>query len=411
MNVKPTIEHVNGFQVAGVHAGLKANDELDFSLFVSGMDCAVGALFTTNTVKAACVLVDISRMSTHSNTIRAVAVNAKCANACTGEQGIQNAEETARLVADKIGCTPEQVLVLSTGVIGTQLPMDKIERGVTLAHMALGDCWEDAARGIMTTDTRPKLASIEVKFESGDTVQIAGVSKGSGMIAPNMATMLSVIVTDAMLSDTEAQGMLAAANESTFNRIVVDGDTSTNDTVFLLANGASGAALATDADRAAFAAGLEAVAGKLAQDIVRDGEGATKFITLHVVGAADQRAANTIAHTIAASPLVKTAFFGSDANWGRIIAAAGRAGVPFHSTKATLLVQPGQSLDVSPENGAVMLFRGGMPTNYSEDAAMAVMAQDEITVRLNCGMGKGESVVWTCDISYDYVKINGDYRT
>jgi glutamate N-acetyltransferase/amino-acid N-acetyltransferase len=353
----------------------------------------------------------MSRMSTHSSTIRAVAVNAKCANACTGEQGIQNADETARLVAEKIGCAPEQVLVLSTGVIGTQLPMDKIERGVTLAHMALGDCWEDAALGIMTTDTRPKMASVEVALESGETVQIAGVSKGSGMIAPNMATMLGVIVTDAVLSPAEAQGMLAAANEKTFNRIVVDGDTSTNDTVLLLANGASDAPLATDADRLAFAEGLEAVTRKLAQDIVRDGEGATKFITLHVVGAADDDTATRIAHTIAASPLVKTAFAGSDANWGRMIAAAGRAGVAFHSTKAALLVQAGQSLDVSPQNGAVMLFKGGMPTNYSEDEAMAVMANDEITVRLNCGMGTGEAVVWTCDLSHEYVSINGDYRT
>ncbi|MEL6271054.1 MAG: bifunctional glutamate N-acetyltransferase/amino-acid acetyltransferase ArgJ [Chloroflexota bacterium] len=411
VQVKPTIEHVDGFRVAGVHAGLKKDNALDFALFVSDTDCATGALFTTNTVKAACVLVDMEIMSTHSATIRAVAVNTKCANACTGEQGITNAKETAKQVAEKIGCAPEQVLVLSTGVIGTQLPMDKITNGINLAYNALGDCWPEAADGIRTTDTRSKMASAQITLSSGKTVQIAGVSKGSGMIAPNMATMLGVLVTNAALSVEETQGMLARANETTFNRIVVDGDTSTNDTVFLLANGASGAALETDADRIAFAEALEAVARKLAHDIVRDGEGVTKFVTLHVLGATTNEAAKQIASTIATSPLVKTALFGSDANWGRIVAAAGRAGVPFDPMQATLLVQGGESLAVTPENGAVVLFKNGMPTDYSEDDAMAVMAHDSITICLKCGIGDGEAVVWTCDLSYDYVKINGDYRT
>ncbi|MEL7234982.1 MAG: bifunctional ornithine acetyltransferase/N-acetylglutamate synthase, partial [Chloroflexota bacterium] len=206
------------------------------------------------------------------------------------------------------------------------------------------------------------MASAQITLSSGKTVQIAGVSKGSGMIAPNMATMLGVLVTNAALSVEETQGMLARANETTFNRIVVDGDTSTNDTVFLLANGASGAALETDADRIAFAEALEAVARKLAHDIVRDGEGVTKFVTLHVLGATTNEAAKQIASTIATSPLVKTALFGSDANWGRIVAAAGRAGVPFDPMQATLLVQGGESLAVTPENGAVVLFKNGMPT-------------------------------------------------
>ncbi len=407
--VEPTITHVPGFRTAGVHAGLKKDGILDVALFVSDTDCATGAVFTTNTVKAACVQVDMARMKTHADKIRAVAVNAKCANACTGQQGIDNAEATAAMVAEKIGCEPEQVLVMSTGVIGTQLPMDKIGRGFELAYAALGDCWLEAAQGITTTDTRVKMAAAAVTLADGQTVQIAGVSKGSGMIAPNMATMLSVIVTDAALTQTQSQAMLSAANETTFNRIVVDGDTSTNDTVLLLANGASGAAITTDVDKSAFEAALEAVARKLAQDVVRDGEGVTKFVTLHITGAASDTDARQIGNTVATSPLVKTAFFGSDANWGRIVAAAGRAGVPFDPSGAKLYIEAGECDTVGDD--AVLLFDNGMPTDYVEADAAAVMAADAITVHLDCGDGTGEAVIWTCDLSYDYVKINGDYRT
>jgi glutamate N-acetyltransferase/amino-acid N-acetyltransferase len=287
--------------------------------------------------------------------------------------------------------------------------MDKIEHGVNLASAALGNHWLSAAIAIMTTDTRPKSASVQVTIPSGGTVQIAGVSKGSGMIAPNMATMLGVIVTDAALTPAETQAMLSVANAQTFNRIVVDGDTSTNDTVFLLANGASGVQLLTDADRAAFQAGLNAVAQSLAQAVVRDGEGVTKFVTLHVSGATSDADAHKIANTIATSPLVKTALFGSDANWGRIVAAAGRAGVPFEPTRAQLHIQVGQDTQATPD--AVLLFKGGMPTGYAEADAMGVMAAAEIAILLDCGIGNGSATVWTCDLSYDYVKINGDYRS
>jgi len=409
-SIQPAIEQVNGFRVAGVHAGLKQNDALDFALFTSDHDCAVGALFTTNTVKAAPVLVDMETVAHSARHIRAVAVNTRSANACTGEIGLANARQTQQLVAAQIGCQPEQVLVLSTGVIGTHLPMDAIKRGVQQAHATLGHDWQAAADAIRTTDTRPKLAATTVQL-SGGPVQIAGVAKGSGMIAPNMATMLSVITTDAALPPEQAQGLLAVANETTFNRIVVDGDTSTNDTVLLLANGASDISIDGDSDRAAFLAGLEAVCRKLAQDIVRDGEGVTKFVTLHVLGADTQADARHIANTIATSPLVKTAFFGEDANWGRIIAAAGRAGVPFDPDQAVLLVQAGESLEVAPQNGAVRLFDNGTPTDYAEQDAAAVMQHPSVVVRLNCRLGTGEAVIWTCDLSYDYVKINGDYRT
>ena len=405
------IEHVNGFRVAGVHAGLKKDGVRDFALFVSDHNCATGALFTTNSVKAAPVQLGMETIANNSGRIRAVAVNTRSANACTGQTGLDNARTTARLVAEKIGCDAEQVLVLSTGVIGTQLPMDAIINGVNCAYDALGDDWHAAADAIRTTDTRPKLASATVELADGQQVQIAGVSKGSGMIAPNMATMLGVITTDAALTPEQSQAFLAAANETTFNRIVVDGDTSTNDTVFLLANGASGVSIDNEHDRLAFAQALEGVCRKLAQDIVRDGEGMTRFITLNVLAAASDTDARDIANTIATSPLVKTAFFGADANWGRIIAAGGRAGVPFDPAKATLLIQAGESLDVTPENGAVRLFADGMPTDYSEGDASAVMQHPSVTIRLNCGLGDGEAVIWTCDLSYDYVKINGDYRT
>lgn len=409
MNVQATIEGVRGFRVAGVHAGLKRDNRLDFALFVSEMDCAAGAVFTVNTVKAACVLVDMQRMSQQNAHIRAVAINTRCANACTGEQGIANAEQMAQWVAEKVGCDAQQVLVLSTGVIGTQLPMEKIARGVELSYEALGNDWEAAAKGMMTTDTRAKLASVTLTLSSGEQVTVAGVSKGSGMIAPNMATMLGVIVTDAALSPPEAQAMLAVANELTFNRIVVDGDMSTNDTVFFLANGASGAGLATPADHEAFQAALTAVSRKLAQDIVRDGEGVTKFITLNIQGAASEQDAKQIANTIATSPLVKTAFFGSDANWGRIVAAAGRAGVPFDGNAARLYIQTGEADTLSGE--ALLLFENGMPTAYAEADAAAIMQAPSISVTLACGVGSAAATVWTCDLSYDYVKINGDYRT
>jgi glutamate N-acetyltransferase/amino-acid N-acetyltransferase len=412
ITVKPTIEGVNGFRAAGVHAGLKKDEELDFSLVVSDTDCATGAVFTTNTVKAACVLVDMDHIQTHGKAIRAVVINTKVANACTGEQGVANAREMAGYVAEKLECDPRQVLVLSTGVIGPQLPMKKIVNGVNLSCEALGHNWENAALGMMTTDTRPKMASATVNLSSGKTVQVAGISKGSGMIAPNMATMLGVIVTDALLSSDEAHTFLSTANEVTFNRIVVDGDMSTNDTVFLLANGASGEKLLTDEDRRAFQEAVTAVSRKLAQDIVRDGEGVTKFVTLHVQGASSSDDARQIANTVATSPLVKTAFFGNDANWGRIVAAAGRAGVPFDPNAAQLHIQPGEHTQVN-SNGykAVKLFEAGIPLGYSEDEAMAIMAEPSFSVLLDCGGGEGEATVWTCDLSYDYVKINGDYRT
>lgn len=399
------VMQVSGFRVAGVHAGLKADGALDFTLVVSDVPCVAAGVFTTNQVKAAPVLVDMAVLAANPTGIRAVAINTKCANACTGQPGIDNAHAMARLTAERLGVPSDSVLVMSTGVIGTQLPMEKIGRGIDLAAAALGDDWVSAAHGIMTTDTRPKLVRFVFPLD-GKEVHLTGIAKGAGMIAPNMATMLSVIVTDAVISQPVLDAMLKRVNEQTFNAIAVDGDTSTNDTVIVLANGASGAAVESAAALEQFEIMLHSAAELLARDIVRDGEGATKFIQITVSGTHSRDDARKIGNTIATSPLVKTAFYGEDANWGRILAAAGRAGVELDAGKL--------SLSIAPLNGgdAVRLIAGGEPTGYNEAAATAVMQHKEIRIDLDCGLTAGNAVkVWTCDLSHDYVSINGHYRS
>lgn len=395
---------VSGFSVSGVHAGLKANDALDMAVIFSDRPCVAAGVFTTNLMKAAPVLFDIGQLTSNSDNIRAIVVNTKCANACTGEQGLANARETARLAAQALGIESSQVLVMSTGVIGTHLPMPKIARGIELATAALGQDWDAAARGIMTTDTRPKLASESFDTPNGK-VTLTGIAKGAGMIAPNMATLLSAVVTDAVLTAEQAYRLLKQAVEPTFNRIVVDGDMSTNDTLMLLANGASGVSISPNFE-AQFAAALLKVCRELAQAIVRDGEGATKFITLHVKGAVDDAAARQIANAIATSPLVKTAFYGGDANWGRIVAAAGRSGVSFDAASVKLRIAKGETL-----TGDLLLFENEMPTQYSEERATEIVKSPEVYALLDVGQGAGEAIVYTCDLSHDYVSINGSYRS
>jgi len=413
LDVKLTIDPVKGFRVAGIHGGLKADNALDIALIVSDRPCATGAVFTTNRVKAAPVLLCQQRLKDGAGGIRAVFVNTKCANAATGATGLSNAQKVTEWVAEKAQIKPEQVLMLSTGVIGTQLPMSKIEPAVEQAYKALGQNWNNTAQAIMTTDTRPKMASVLIRTSSGEYT-IAGIAKGSGMIAPNMATMLSVIVTDAKMNPAQAQSLLSSASQLTFNRIVVDGDTSTNDTVILMASGASGVQLDSATEMLQFQQALTAVCASLAKAAVRDGEGATKFITLDIRGAASDADAHTIGNTIAASPLVKTAFFGNDANWGRIIAAAGRAGVNFDPDKAKLHMVKGEALakdDHSQEIPGLLLFENGMPTKYKEADATATIKETNIYVTLDCGVGSGRAIVWTCDLSHDYVDINGSYRS
>ncbi|MDX1995713.1 MAG: bifunctional glutamate N-acetyltransferase/amino-acid acetyltransferase ArgJ [bacterium] len=408
--VQLAIEGVKGFRVAGVYAGLKKTEALDFALIASDVPSVAAGVFTTNQVKAAPVLVDMERLAQTQSSYRAVAINTGCANACTGQPGIDDAREMARLTAQKLGCAPEEVLVLSTGVIGTQLPMEKIQRGIDLASASLGQDWEATARAIMTTDTRPKQASITVTKADGTRYTIAGISKGAGMIAPNMATMLSVVVTDAALTPEQTSTTLKIAAEGSYNRIVVDGDMSTNDTVLLLANGQSGAQVNTSDDQKQFQKALNAVCLQLAKAVVRDGEGVTKFISINVHGAPDNETARKIANTIATSALVKTAFYGNDANWGRIIAAAGRSGVALDPSKLSLWLYPQEEMsDLS--NDGLLLVSQGTPTHYSEERATAIVSSPNVLILLMCGMGDGWATVWTCDLSHDYVSINGSYRS
>lgn len=385
------LQHVTGFRAGGVSIGLRKSGRPDFAMIVSDTDCTLAAVFTTNQVKAAPVLYNMERLQHNASRIRAVVTNAANANACTGEQGLMNSRQTAAWVAAELGIEPEQVLVQSTGVIGVQLPMEKFASGIPVAVAALDEGgWAEAAHAIMTTDTRPKAVSRQC---AGYT--ITAIAKGSGMIAPNMATMLAMIVTDARIPQPALQTALSHVNQVSFNCISVDGDTSTNDTVLLLANGATG----VEPDLAAFEAALMEVCTELAHMIVRDGEGATKFITIAVSGAPDDTSAHAIANTIATSPLVKTAFYGSDANWGRIVAAAGRAGVALDPTAFQLWFD------------ALQVVANGTPTGYQEAEAATIFAQEEITVQLVVGAGQGQATVWTCDFSHEYVSINADYRT
>lgn len=400
-----------GFTAVAVPAGLKKENQLDLAIVYSEQECHCAAVFTTNQVVAAPVIVDRETLAMNNTAVRAIVANAKNANACTGEPGLANARETQRLAAAALGIRPDQVLLLSTGVIGVPLPMEKIRAGVETAVEILQregaeaqrEGGIEAARAIMTTDTRPKHLAVAVELPNG-VVTIGGMAKGAGMIHPNMATMLAVLTTDAQIAPELLQTMLGTAVHHSFNRISVDGDTSTNDTVLLLANGASGTAVADAQSRALFAEALTFVCTELAKMIVKDGEGATKFVEIQVTGAATNADAHAIANTIATSPLVKTAFAGSDPNWGRILAAAGRAGIPFDQNQTNLWVG-------IPGTEQYQLVAQGTPTAYQEADAAHVFTQPEFQVQLQVGMGMGTAVVWTCDLSHEYVSINADYRT
>jgi glutamate N-acetyltransferase/amino-acid N-acetyltransferase len=394
------VDSPGGVSAVGLACGIKGDGALDLTVVKAEDVFSVAGVFTTNAVKAAPVLYDMDVLARNPDRIAGVVVNSGCANACTGSPGLENAEATAREASERLGGGKEaDYLVMSTGVIGVQLPMDKLAGG--LADAANAD-WANgdgllAAQAIMTTDTVPKHCALEVELSDG-AVTIGGMAKGAGMIHPNMATMLAFITTDAALDAAVLQPILARAVDASFNRISVDGDTSTNDTVLLMANGASDVT-PKGADLEAFEAGLLAVCQRLAQAIVRDGEGATKFISVRVTGARDEREAHCVANTIATSPLVKTAFYGEDANWGRILAAAGRSG-----------------MDLDPDRMALwfddlQLVSDGAPTDYAEADAAAIVARDEIDIRLELGLGQSETTVWTCDLSHDYVTINGQYRT
>jgi glutamate N-acetyltransferase/amino-acid N-acetyltransferase len=394
------ITAVPGILAAGMASGIKKADTPDLALIVSECAATAAGVFTTNRVAAAPVLVDRERL--RRGKARAILANSGNANACTGRQGYADAEEMAALAARALGLSPEDVLVGSTGVIGKPLPMERIRAAVPiLAGRLRREGGEEAARAIMTTDTILKTAAAEETI-GGRRVTLGGIAKGSGMIHPQMATMLAYLATDARVSRAVLQRGLRQAAERTFNRIPVDGDTSTNDTVLCLANGLAGNRPITpgSVDARRFQALLERVCLDLAKHIARDGEGATKLVELVVTGARTEAEALRVATTIATSSLVKTAWFGEDANWGRMMAAIGRAGVRLAPDKIGIAY------------GDVAVVRRGIGLGQAaEERANAVLKEREFTLTVNLGSGKGTSRVWTTDLSPDYVTINASYRS
>jgi glutamate N-acetyltransferase/amino-acid N-acetyltransferase len=396
LNTQLGVNFACGFKSAGVYCGIKKPGLLDLALIVSETEASVAGVFTTN--KACAAPVRWSKRVIANGTARAIIANSGNANCLTGDQGERDAQRMAELVAKRLGCTPTQVVVASTGVIGVPLPMNAVETGIAHLFERLSDGDDrTTADAILTTDSASKRASLTVETPAG-TVRIGAIAKGAGMIAPKMATMLAFITTDAQISPADLQDCLARVVERTFNSITVDGDTSTNDMVVALANGASGVALTGDALQV-FEAGLYTVCEYLAKRIVKDGEGASRIFEVRVTGATDTAAARQIARTIAESLLVKTAIHGGDPNWGRIIAAAGRAEVPIDVNRARLFLQ------------GVLVFENGRPTEYDERALIEQMQTDEVHISLELQEGDGAARFWSSDLTAEYVKINAHYRT
>lgn len=390
-----------GYRVAGVHAGLKRNPTReDITLVVSDAPATAAGVYTTNLVYAAPVAFDRAR--TPGTGFRAIAVNSGNANACTGTRGLDDAAAMAASAAGLLGVAADSVLVLSTGIIGEFLPLEKIKAGFGLVAGRLGtdaDAVVTAARGMMTTDTRPKLAGSSFSTAAGDCT-LFGMAKGAAMVGPRMATMLGVILTDAALIPADAQRLLAEATEQTFNCVSVDGHTSTNDTVLLLANGAAGGQTLEGADLDAFGRALSAACETLAREIADDGEGATHVLRVEVTGARTRDEARQIARAVADSPLVKTAVHGADPNWGRIVSAAGYAGVPFEPGRLVLRL-----------NGT-LLFEHGQPVAFDADAVSAsIKAARETLIELSVGPGPASIRFYSSDLTAEYVHLNADYHT
>jgi glutamate N-acetyltransferase/amino-acid N-acetyltransferase len=388
----------NGLQAAGIAAGLKKNGQPDLGLIYSETTATAAAVFTRNVVQAAPVMLDRQRIP--SGRCRAIVVNSGNANCCNGENGMRDAIATSAAVARALNVPEDEVLVASTGVIGQPLPIERVTGAVPdlVADLA-GDGFERLAVAIMTTDTEPKCLHRQGRL--GDrTFNLVAVAKGAGMIRPDMATMLCFAVTDAAIDAARLDAMLHRAVDQSFNRITIDGDTSTNDTAILLANGASGAVVNDAAAQAVFQALLDSVLLDLAKWLVRDGEGANKLVEVRVQGAGSDEEARRIADSVANSPLVKTALFGEDANWGRILGAAGRAGVRFDPTRTDLYFDDVRMVTTGVGCGA-----------EAEAAATAVLKQPELKITLDLNGGAGAASVLTCDFSLEYVRINADYRS
>jgi glutamate N-acetyltransferase/amino-acid N-acetyltransferase len=388
-----------GFRAAGVSVGIKAKPgALDLALLISDRPATAAAVFTTNLAQAAPVTVSREHLSRTGGVARAIVVNSGCANACTGEAGLRDARAMTRDAAHLVGCPVEQVLVASTGVIGVALPIDKIQQGLPVAFRALESSDGSlAAQAIMTTDPFPKEAAARVGVNGRD-ITIGGMAKGSGMIEPMMATMLGFVTTDAGVPKPLLDRVLREVVNDTFNAITVDGDSSTNDCVMILANGASGVTI-DESNYDAFADALRSVCLRLALGIVRGGEGATKLVTVNVTGATSPAEARQAAKAIANSLLVKTAIHGGDPNWGRLIAVAGRAGVGFELTRTQVMIGP------------IVLFKDGRPYDEAAPEAASYLKNTDVVVSVDLGVGNASSTVWTCDLSAEYVRINAEYRT
>lgn len=395
---------VKGFKTSGIFSGIKKDaSKKDLMLIYSEVPAAAAAVFTLNLAAAAPIGISKSRLA--AGTHQAVIVNSGNANACTGDQGLRSAIETTEILAKSLNISPDSVLVASTGIIGVQLPMEPIrDRMADLIDSLEDPSSMNAPEAIMTTDTFPKTATREIML-GGKTITLSGFSKGSGMIHPNMATMLGFIMTDASIEKTLLQKALSDATILSFNQVSVDGDTSTNDCVIVLANGAAENPAITDIgpDYSVFSDALKALCIDLSKLIAKDGEGATKLLESRVTGAYDDKTAQILSKSVISSSLVKAAFFGNDANWGRIVCALGYAGVPADLSKA--------SVTLMSDGGIIPVFTEGVGIVFDEDLALKVLKCDTVIIQIELKDGKGSGTAWGCDLTYDYVKINGDYRS
>jgi glutamate N-acetyltransferase/amino-acid N-acetyltransferase len=394
------VTSARGFKAGAVYAGIKhkGKDALDLAVLYAEVPCKTAATFTTNKIQAAPVILDRQIVEKYGSA-RAVVINSGCANACTGDEGFANAEATAKMVARQFELKPEEVLVASTGVIGVQLPMDKIAAAVPQIKLTANG-GSDLTHAIMTTDTRPK--QIAVRVTCGETQFIlGGTAKGAGMIHPNMATMLCFMTTDAAVSQPFLKAALKKAILNSFNMVSVDGDTSTNDTAILMSSGLAGNKIINSSSELAevFQEALSKVCVYLAKCIARDGEGAIRMIEIQVNGAKNEKEARLAARTISSSPLVKTAVHGCDPNWGRIIAAAGRAGIDLVPEKSDVYIGPTQ------------LLKGGMPLPFDKKAVSTYLNQEEVFLRVDLNLGEGQATAWGCDLSEEYVVVNAEYTT
>ena len=404
--VKGGVTAVKGFEAAGVEANIKYKDRKDMALIYSKVPCVAAGVFTTNIVKAAPVKWD-KEVVKESESVRAVVVNSGIANACTGQEGYKYCEESASVLASELNIKPKEVLVASTGVIGMQLPMDKITSGIQKLVASKSDSYEaghDAACAIMTTDTISKEIAVEIEID-GKCVTIGGMCKGSGMIHPNMCTMLGFVMTDVSISKALLQELLSEEVKDSFNMISVDGDTSTNDSLVVLANGMAGnnKIVKKDDNYKIFAEALHYINTEMAKMLAGDGEGATALFETKVINAKTKEDARILSKSVITSSLTKSAIFGHDANWGRILCALGYSGAIFDP----------ENIELSFEGGdeSILIYKDGIATDYSEEIATRILSNPKVRVLVDVKMGLEEACAWGCDLTYDYIKINADYRS